>query len=131
MKTYGVHHVGLTVENVEKTAEFFTQLLGFERVKERPDYPAIFVSDGVNMITLWEVQDVVNKVAFDRRNHIGLHHIAFKVGSADVLKAFHSRLEQAGVVIEFAPENIGDGPAQHMMCYEPSGVRIELYTMGV
>lgn len=44
----GLHHIGLTVSKLEESAEFFTKLLGWEEVKRRDDYPAIFVKDAVN-----------------------------------------------------------------------------------
>ena len=48
--TLGVHHVGLTVPNVAETTEFFVATLRFRKVGEKPDYPAIFVSDGQTKI---------------------------------------------------------------------------------
>ncbi len=45
-KTLGAHHIGLTVPDVERTRNFFVDVLGFSQVGERPHYPAIFVSDG-------------------------------------------------------------------------------------
>ena len=54
--TTGVHHIGLAVSRLEESAAFFTQLLGWEEVKRREDYPAIFVKDDALMITLWKTQ---------------------------------------------------------------------------
>ena len=53
----GVHHVGLTVPNIEETGQFFKDLLGYEQVGAIPDYPAVILSDGAGRITLWQVQD--------------------------------------------------------------------------
>jgi len=50
--TNGVHHIGLTVPDLEKTRTFFLETLGFEQVGEVPDYPAVFLSDGSIMLTL-------------------------------------------------------------------------------
>lgn len=126
--TQGIHHVGLTTQNVEETAQFFTDLLGFSVVNTNPDYPAIFISDGTNMITLWQVQDKENFVPFDRRIHVGLHHIAFKVANSSILETIHETLTKNNIEIEFAPEPVGEGPSQHMMFTEPGGIRIELFT---
>ena len=41
--TQGVHHVGLTVSELDASCEFFTGLLGWQRVGGNPDYPAVFV----------------------------------------------------------------------------------------
>ncbi|GAL59191.1 hypothetical protein EV102420_15_00880 [Pseudescherichia vulneris NBRC 102420] len=44
--THGVQHIGLAVSNLDESAAFFTHLLGWQEVKRREDYPAIFVRDG-------------------------------------------------------------------------------------
>ena len=125
--TLGVHHVGLTVPDIAATRAFFVDVLGFEQVGERPDYPALFVSDGTVMITLWQASDPGTATAFDRKNVIGLHHLALLVADQAGLDQLHQRLTAApGVVIEFAPQALRGGPVRHMMCAIPGGVRLEL-----
>ena len=51
--TLGIHHLGLSVPDIKQTAAFFIDQLHFKQVGEKPDYPAIFVSDGTVMLTLW------------------------------------------------------------------------------
>ena len=34
------------------------------------------------------------------------------------------------VKIEFSPEQLGQGPAKHMICYDPSGIRVEFIWPG-
>jgi catechol 2,3-dioxygenase-like lactoylglutathione lyase family enzyme len=124
--TRGVHHVGLTVPDLCAARAFFVDTLGFAQVGERPDYPAVFVSDGTVMITLWQAVNPERAVAFDRKNVIGLHHLALLVESQQALDALHARLTASdGVHIEFAPEPLRGGPVRHMMCTIPGGVRIE------
>jgi len=124
--TLGAHHIGLTVPDLAATRTFFTDTLGFETVGEKPDYPAVFVTDGTTMITLWQATDPATAVAFDRKNIIGLHHFALKVANADALDTLHDRLRKTdGVTIEFTPEPLGGGPIRHMMCAIPGGIRME------
>lgn len=124
--TQGAHHIGLTVPDLAKTRAFFIDTLGFSQVGERPDYPAVFVSDGTTMITLWQANDPGNAVAFDRKNVIGLHHVALNVENGATLDTLHGELVKAdGVEIEFAPEPLGGGPVKHMMCAIPGGIRVE------
>jgi catechol 2,3-dioxygenase-like lactoylglutathione lyase family enzyme len=128
-RTLGCHHVGLAVSRLEDTAAFFTQVLGWREVGRRPAYPAVFVSDGTVMVTLWALGE--GAAPFDRRTNAGLHHLALRVPSEAALEDVHAALRSApGVRIEFAPEPLGDGPARHMMCYEPSGIRIEFIWSG-
>ncbi|MDX1811802.1 MAG: VOC family protein [Gammaproteobacteria bacterium] len=128
--TNGVHHVGLTVSRLAESAAFFLDVLGWTEVRRDDTYPAIFVSDGVNMITLWQAQ-TQTPVAFSKAENVGLHHIAFSVASLEKLKALHQKLLSASMEIEFAPELLRQGPAKHMMCYEPSGIRVEFIWPGI
>lgn len=126
--TYGMHHLGLTVSELDASAEFFTHVLGWREARRDPTYPAIFVTDGTLMITLWGVKSGTPN-PFDREKNIGLHHLALAVESVDVLNLVHKKLEDNGVEIEFSPELLRGGPAMHMMCYEPSGIRVEFIWM--
>ena len=124
--TQGAHHIGLTVPDIAKTRAFFTDVLGYDVVGERPAYPAVFVSDGVTMLTLWQANDPAAATPFDRKTNIGLHHLALKVGSHDALAALAEKLEAyEGVEIEFSPEALGETPLRHMMTTIPGGVRVE------
>ena len=124
--TDGAHHIGLTIPNLDQTRDFFINTLGYEQVGEVPDYPAAFLSDGTLMITLWQATDPGNAVTFDRKNNIGLHHLALKVSDLDALTALHDRIAaDEDCSVEFAPEPLGDMPVRHMMCNIPGGVRIE------
>ena len=124
--TRGVHHVGLTVPDLHETRRFFLETLGYRQVGEVPDYPAVFLSDGEVMITLWQAEDPERARPFDRKRGIGLHHLALAVEGEAALKDLHERLARTrGVAVEFAPEPLGGGPTQHMMCAIPGGVRVE------
>lgn len=128
--TSGAHHIGLTVPDLAKTKAFFLNTLGFQQVGEKPDYPAVFVSDGTIMITLWQANDPANAVAFDRKNVIGLHHFALRVESREKLDALHATLSKTdGVEIEFPPESLGGGEIRHMMCTIPGGIRAEFIAL--
>jgi hypothetical protein len=95
-------------------------------VGERPAYPAAFVSDGHVLLTLWQVTNHDKLVTFDRKTNVGLHHLALRVGSEEALDDIFSRVSGwPGVVPEFAPENLGEGPKRHAMVYEPGGIRLE------
>ncbi len=125
--TQGVHHIGLTVPELQETTSFFVDVLGYKQVGEVPDYPAVFLSDNQVMITLWQATNPAEATSFDRTNVIGLHHLALTVQDEVALKELHQRLAQVdGVVIEFAPEPLGDGPAKQMMCSIPGGIRTEV-----
>lgn len=124
--TKGVHHIGLTVPDLMTTRNFFVDTLGFKQVGEIPDYPAVFISDGTVMLTLWRANHPEQATTFDRKNIIGLHHFALKVENLATLKALHQTLiDTPNVEIEFAPEPLGKGSTHQMMCYIPGGIRME------
>jgi len=124
--TYGVDHVGLSVRDLVSTRKFFCDCLGWRVVGERADYPAAFVSDGHDIVTLWQVESPGTAIPFDRRANVGLHHLALAVADRAGLDALHQRVSGwPGVVVEFAPELSGAGPKIHFIVREPSGVRIE------
>jgi len=124
--TKGIDHVGLAVKNLDAARSFFVDCLGWKVVGGRPEYPAVYVSDGHGILTLWSVENADTYIAFDRRNNIGLHHLALKVPSREILSDLHGRIASwPGVVIEFAPQLSGSGPKVHMMIREPGGNRLE------
>lgn len=127
--TKGTHHVGLTVSKLEESAAFFTSLLGWREVRRNESYPAIYVSDGSTMVTLWATKDAPS-IPFDKNRNVGLHHVAFHVSDEADLHAVHRRLVASGAEVEFGPEQLGQGPARHLMCYEPSGIRVEFIWPG-
>jgi catechol 2,3-dioxygenase-like lactoylglutathione lyase family enzyme len=125
--TSGISHVGLTVSSLAKSVDFFVNGLGWKEKGGKPDYPAVYVSDGQLTVTLWQVRDPANAVAFDRKTNIGLHHLALNVDSSEALDAAFAKVAGwPGVEVEFAPEFSGSGPKRHCMFSEPGGNRIEL-----
>ncbi|WP_461519561.1 VOC family protein [Porticoccus sp.] len=129
--TQGIHHLGLTVEDIHKTANFFQKQLGFTVVGEVPDYPAIFLSDGTTMLTFWQALEPASAMPFDRHHNIGLHHFALAVKDADTLEKLHWQLSDLDdVAIEFSPEALGQSNSRHMICTIPGGLRVEFFAAG-
>lgn len=120
----GVHHLGLAVSDMKGSCLFFCDLLGWSQVRKIDTYPAVFVSNGVVMFTLW--QTYADSSPFDRKRQVGLHHVALQMDTKEELVELNKTLLASELVdVEFSPEPLRDGPAQHMMCIEPSGIRVE------
>jgi catechol 2,3-dioxygenase-like lactoylglutathione lyase family enzyme len=120
----GIHHLGLSVSNLEKSCWFFCEILGWHEVRRVEEYPAIFVTNDEIMFTLWQTSKQAKE--FDRRENVGLHHVALSVESEEELSSLYEKLKRlTDISIEFGPELLRSGPAKHMICYEPSGIRIE------
>lgn len=128
--TNGVHHIGLTVPDIEQACSFFCDTLGFNEVGGVPDYPSIFVSDGAVLLTLWRAADPLTARAFDRRTNIGLHHLSLSVADDAALDAVWEKVTaHADVVIDAAPGPIRPGsPTRHFLIFIPGGIRLEFAT---
>lgn len=128
--TCGVHHVGLTVPDLDQARAFFCGVLGFDEVGGVPAYPSIFVSDGAILLTLWRAADPPTARTFDRRANIGLHHLSLAVADDAALDAAWERVSaHPGVVIDAAPGPIRPGSTtRHFLVFIPGGIRIEFAT---
>jgi catechol 2,3-dioxygenase-like lactoylglutathione lyase family enzyme len=105
--TSGISHVGLAVSDLEGSYRFF-QAIGYTKMGESRDYPAYFLSSeggggGNSILTLWQVSsDGANP--FDRKNNVGLHHLALKVLTEEALdEAYRVALKVEGTKSEFPP----------------------------
>lgn len=131
IQTQGINHLGLSVNDLKASTAFFVNFLGWQESGFDASYPRTAVSDGVIKLTLWQVDHALDVAAFDRRKNIGLHHLALTLPSKDALMTlFEKAKTYAGIKIEFAPELLGEGPRMHMMCLEPSGIRVEFIWPG-
>ncbi|WP_313337492.1 VOC family protein [Sphingobium yanoikuyae] len=126
--TCGVHHVGLTVPDLDQARAFFCDVLGFDLVGGKPDYPSIFVSDGTILLTLWRAADPMTARAFDRRANIGLHHLSLAVANDDALDEAWSKIStHPEVIIDVPPEPMRPGSATRIfLVFIPGGIRLEL-----
>jgi glyoxylase I family protein len=104
----GLHHVRLTVTDLERSLEFYTQVLGFEvaaRSPGSPDDPAVrndpdqlyggvvFAFKGM-LFGLRPVADPADRFDSER---VGLDHLSFTVASRAQLEDATQRLDEHGV----------------------------------
>jgi catechol 2,3-dioxygenase-like lactoylglutathione lyase family enzyme len=131
LKTHGINHLGLSVNNLEQTVSFFVDCLGWEESGKDESYPRSAVSDGNVRLTFWEVDHNLSVNGFHFRKNVGLHHFALEVSSEKELNEITEKIKNySGVNIEFMPELMGTGPRKHMIFNEPGGIRIELIWPG-
>lgn len=131
-RTLGIHHLGLSVQDLDLTVRFFVDCLGWEESARDESYPRAFVSDGTVLLTLWQVDHDLSVEPFHFRKNVGLHHVALELATEETLHEVAERVSQyPGVVVEFMPELLGDGPRMHMIFAEPGGIRMELIWSGL
>jgi glyoxylase I family protein len=98
----GVHHFGLTVRDVDTSAAWYEEVLGFRRVGEftAPDGARrkVFLRhDGLQTRLGLTQHRRGSQAAFDE-TRVGLDHLAFAVNGRAELDAWAARLADAAVV---------------------------------
>jgi glyoxylase I family protein len=128
----GIHHLGLTVRDVEASAAWYAGVLGFRRVGEfvAPDGARrkVFLRhDGLAArLGLTQHRDADPGDAFDE-TRTGLDHLAFVVPDRAALDAWAERLSAAGVVHSpVAPANSVPGAAV-LVLRDPDNIQLELF----
>jgi len=110
----GIHHLLLMVSDLQRSREFYTDLLGFE---VRPDAKPL--PDGRAFIAFRQGLGLTEGGPGDGRQ---LDHLAFEVVNVVALNA---RLKEAGVEFE---RELGDGPyGQAIYVRDPDGNVLELF----
>ncbi|MEO8971525.1 MAG: VOC family protein [Ktedonobacteraceae bacterium] len=107
-------HLTLLVENCKRSAEFYSQVLGFR------------VSDWVDDIFLWmRCNPDHHGLAFARTGSIQMHHFAFEVGDISYLVRQAEHLKQNGSVLLYGPGRHGPGQNQFEYFRDPEANLVE------
>lgn len=126
-----IHHLGLTVRDVDVSAAWYVDVLGFERVGEFAaddgSRRKVFLRhDGLRArLGLTQHRDGPAD-GFDERR-TGLDHLAFAIASRDDLDAWARRFARAGVTCSpVAPANSVPGAAV-LVFRDPDNIQLELF----
>ena len=126
-----IHHLGLTVRDVDASAAWYEDVLGFHRAGEytAPDGARrkVFLQhDGLRARLGLTQHHNGDREAFDE-TRIGLDHVSFGVSSRDDLDAWAQRFSDAGVM--FSPvataNSIPDATA--LVFRDPDNIQLELF----
>jgi len=92
-----VHHLRLTVTDVDRARDFYTQVLGFAVVMDLN--PGYFLSNGSVGLGLGPHPDPATAAPGDRfdENRVGLDHLSFGVADRAALEAAAAVLDARGV----------------------------------
>lgn len=127
----GIHHVGLTVTDVEASAAWYQQVLGLQREFDEPHHRS---DQGGRAIVLCTA-DMSLSVGLDHHpgnrgegfdpTRTGLDHVCFQVASVDELQAWATHLEAEGVHNSgvYAMEAM---PISLVTFHDPDGIQLEL-----
>lgn len=121
----GIHHMAITVSDVDRSLDFYTRLLGFEVAVEFR--PRVMLSNGQVALVLTPPYDPAQAPANDRfsEHRIGLDHLSFSMDSLDDLQAAADLFDEEGV--ERGDIRLLDGFGIYVMAFrDPDNVQLEL-----
>lgn len=127
----GIHHVSLTVTDVEVSAAWYERVLGLEgrggREGQDGDRRRVFLgSDGLTTTVALCEHRGSSPDAFDE-TRVGLDHLSFSVRDHADLKQWHERLLQAGVTCSPPTPSRGVEGALLIVFRDPDNIQLELF----
>jgi glyoxylase I family protein len=93
--TGAVHHLGLTVSDVDRAREFYTEVLGFRPAAEFGQ-KVLLHNDHLLLALGPAPEQPLTNDRFDE-NRVGLDHVSFSVGSRADLERAAAALDARGV----------------------------------
>jgi catechol 2,3-dioxygenase-like lactoylglutathione lyase family enzyme len=127
----GIHHIGFTVADVERSAQWYVEVLGFEEVGQYRSAAAerhkIFLRHRRLGVRLGLVEhEASTGGAFDE-TQVGLDHLAFAVSSRADLDQWAERLARAGVDFSPIAESLTISDAAVLVFRDPDNIQLELF----
>ncbi len=123
MDLEGIDHVAMSMRDVERAAQWYIDVLGFERrFSEMWDGVPVFVGKGRTAIALFPVSGKESS-ARSERGGVRMLHLAFRANRKSFLAA-QEELKQRGIRFEFQDHEIS-----HSIYFsDPDGHKLEITT---
>ena len=128
MKIKGIHHIAILTDNYEKSKRFYTEILGFDIIREtyreqRQSYKLDLSVNGQYLIELFSFPDFRQRASFPEAK--GLRHLALSVEN---IEAAVEELRSKAVSVE---EIRVDEITGKKFCffYDPNDQPLELYEL--
>ncbi|WP_199429259.1 VOC family protein [Qaidamihabitans albus] len=126
-----VHHLALTVTDVDRSVPWYMRVLGFEEVtrSENPETglrKVLLRAPGDGFAVALVQHERAERPSFDER-HTGLDHVAFKVASRDDLLAWQTRLAEYGVTYTPAAPSRTLPGSEVVVFRDPDGIQLEVW----
>src|SRR3954464_13039005 len=114
MPARGIHHVDLTVADVDTSLAFYLDLLGPLGWAEEVRYPTYRGSEQVVYLQDAGTGAMLGLRPADGGAHryyeVGIEHLAFEVDTREEVDAAHGRCLERGANVHFPPEEDRDVP---------------------
>ena len=127
----GIHHVSVTVTDIERSVLWYSELLGLTKLMEEshPDgtgYAVVLGKPDWSMCVGLHTHPTNDRERFSE-SRTGLDHIGFMVSGRAELDAWESKLTELGV--EHSPVNDQGGYAV-LVFRDPDNIQLEFMSMG-
>ena len=124
---FATGHIGLNVTDLERSRKFYTEIFGFEILRESSTGGKEFAflgHEGKPVLTLWKQ----SQGAFPKRSP-GLHHLSFQADSIEQVKEAETRLRRWKTSFQY--EGVvphAEGAQSGGLFFEdPDGIRLEIF----
>jgi len=126
IKIKNIHHVAVLTDNYEVSKRFYTEVLGFEIIKEtyraeRQSYKLDLAINGTYQIELFSFPDYRERASYPEAK--GLRHMAFTVDDVEAAAAF---LKEKNVNVQEVRVDEITGK-RFVFFYDPNGQPLKLY----
>src|SRR6266481_6423526 len=119
MQLEGIDHVAIAVRDVERSANWYVEVLGFERLHQVMwNGIPTFIGTGTTAIALFPARDDSQSGA---RAKIGMLHLAFRADRKNFLSA-QEELKRRGIKFEFQDHEI----SRSIYFGDPDGHELEI-----
>lgn len=122
----GMHHIALTVSDLERSVDFYNRVLGFEPVADLGT--KIGLHNGSFLLVVTRAPDPEQALENDRfnENRVGLDHISFQVANRDAMEEAAASFDEMGVP-RGAIRDLGKGFGFYVMAFrDPDNIQLEM-----
>jgi catechol-2,3-dioxygenase len=132
MSVRRLNHAVLYVRDVERSAEFYREALGFETAMEMPGSAAFLRAKGTSNdhdLGLFQIDDPpqpgpagTGAHAWAQRPRVGLYHLAWEVGTLGELAGTARRLLALGALVGASDHRV----SKSLYAKDPDGIEFEV-----
>lgn len=130
----GLHHLGITVRDINASEAWYTQVLGLDRVFVEPHptgggYAVVMTRPGTGLFLGLDYHPAADREMF-RAQRTGLDHLALTLTSRHDLDDWITHLDASGVAHGEVVESTQPAPHALLVFHDPDGIPIELFWFG-
>jgi catechol 2,3-dioxygenase len=119
-----IAHVVLKVRDLERSKQFYTELLGMDVMSEMPNPRILFLANNRRDHHEIALLEVGQQAPAPPANAVGLVHVAFRLRSEEELRAAYKELKEKDVPISFT---VNHGITKSVYFFDPDGHELEVY----